>query len=256
MMLRGPTGEWFLFFLAAIIPGLHLQRNGSSIQPASNSEPPSKAQIYQPVFQPSEAIPPIGTYMLKNAVGNPCIKATMGVEYIVIEKKKSWYFNLDPSRVSISGYCSKETAVLSLTLPANAASLQLFFKKENNLFYVTKLTAHVSPLPVCQGCANKTYSGLVDHEKLFTAANGQSFNCKSENLLLMSPALRIKLVPLQMQAFTLPKGQYGKEVECWADYNKRVIPIVIGATVVCLILIAVLTFLFIKDRRRQGYDRI
>lgn len=28
-----------------------------------------------------------GTYMLKNPLGRPCIKATMGVEYIVIEKK-------------------------------------------------------------------------------------------------------------------------------------------------------------------------
>ncbi|XP_044056292.1 lysosome-associated membrane glycoprotein 3 isoform X2 [Siniperca chuatsi] len=255
MKLRGHTVGWSLFFLAAIIPGLHLQRNGSSVQPASDSELPSEAQIYQPVLQPSEAIPPIGTYMLKNLAGKPCIKATMGVEYIVIEKK-TWYFSLDPSRVSTSGYCGKETALLSLTLPDNAASLQVTFRKEKNLFYVTKLTVHVSPLPVCQGCANKTYSGLVAHDKLFTAANGQSFKCKSENLLLMSSELQIKLVPLQMQAFTLPKGQYGKEVECWADYNKRVIPIIVGATVVCLILIAVLTFLFIKDRHRQGYDRI
>lgn len=45
-------------------------------------------------------------------------------------------------------------------------------------------------------------------------------------------------------------------MECWADFNKRVIPIVIGATVVGLFLIIVLTFLFVKDRRRQGYDRL
>ncbi len=69
--------------------------------------------------------------------------------------------------------------------------------------------SHVLFLP------DKTYSGLVAHEKLFTAANGQSFKCKSENLLLMSSELQIKLVPLQFQAFTLPKGQYGKGD--WAD---------------------------------------
>ncbi|XP_070688938.1 lysosome-associated membrane glycoprotein 3 [Pempheris klunzingeri] len=250
MMLRGHTGGWALLLLAAIIPGVHLQRN------ASDAELPSEALVYRPVLQPSEAVPPIGTYVLKNLGGKPCIKATMGVEYIVIEKKKSWYFNLDPSRTRTSGYCGKEAAVLSLTLPDNAASLQFTFRKEKNLFYVTKLTAHVSPLPVCKGCANKNYSGLVAHEKLFAAADGLSFTCKSESLLLTSSELQIKLVPLQVQAFTLPKGQYGKEVECWADFNKRVIPIIIGATVVCLILIAVLSFLFIKDRRRQGYDSL
>ncbi|XP_022624097.1 lysosome-associated membrane glycoprotein 3 [Seriola dumerili] len=238
------TGARCLFFLAAVVPGVHLQRNDS------------ETQIYRPVLQPSEAIPKIGTYMLQSLAGKPCIKATMGAEYIVIEKKKTWYFNLDPSRVRTSGYCGKESALLSVTLPDNTTSLEFTFKKENNVSYVTKLSARVSPLPVCQRCANKTYSGLLDHYKLFTTANGQSFKCKSDSLLLMSSELRIKLVHLQMQAFTLPNGQYGEEVECWADFNKRVVPIVIGATVVGFILITVLTLLFIKDRRSQGYDRL
>ncbi|XP_039985375.1 lysosome-associated membrane glycoprotein 3 isoform X2 [Xiphias gladius] len=251
MTPRGHSGGWCLLFLAAIIPGVHLHRSDSSVQPASDSE----AQIYRPVLQPSEAAPQIGTYMMKTPAGKPCVKATMGAEYVVSEKK-TWYFNLDPSRVRTSGYCDKQVAVLSLTLPDNAAGLQLTFKKEKSFFYITKLTAHLSPLPVCQKCANKTYSGLLDHEKLFKTADGQSFNCKSENLLLMSSELKIKLVPLHMQAFTLPDGRYGQEVECWADFNKRVIPIVLGATVLGLILIAVLTFLFIRDRHRQGYDRL
>ncbi|KAM6938270.1 lysosome-associated membrane glycoprotein 3 isoform 2-T2 [Lycodopsis pacificus] len=253
MMQRGQTGGWFLFLLTAVIPGVHLQRH-SSVQPASESELPSEAQIHQPVLQPSEAVPPIGTYVVTNLVGKPCIKATMGAEYIVTEKK-TWYFNLDPSRVRTSGFCGEGAAALSLTLPGDAASLQFTFRKENNIFYVDKLTAHVSPLPVCQGCANKSYSGSLAHEKLFAAGNGQSFKCQSEQLLWTSPELRIKLVPLQMQAFTLPNGQYGIEVECQHDFTKRVIPIIVGAIVVGLILIAVLTSLFIKDRR-GGYTRL
>ncbi|XP_033477407.1 lysosome-associated membrane glycoprotein 3 isoform X1 [Epinephelus lanceolatus] len=256
MRLIGNTGGWSLIFLAAVIPGVHLQKGDSSIQPASDSGLPSEAHIYQPVFQPSEAFPPKGTYMLKNHDGKTCIKATMGAEYIVIEKKKTWYFNLDPSRVRISGNCGKEAVDLSLTLPDHAASLQFTFTKENNFSYVSKLTAQVSPLPVCPGCANKTYSGSSAHDKLFTAAIGQSFKCKSENLILMSSELKIKLVPLQIQAFTLPEGQYGEEVECWADFNKQVIPIIVGAIVAGFLLTPVLIFLFIKDRRREGYDRL
>ncbi|XP_026200576.1 lysosome-associated membrane glycoprotein 3 isoform X2 [Anabas testudineus] len=254
MMLKGLTRLWSLVFLAALIPGVHPQRNDSSTYRAA--ELPSQPLLYRPVLQPSESIPPIGTYMLKSPERKPCIKVTMGVEYIVIEKQ-TWYFNLDRARVKISGYCDSEAAVLSLTLPdSNSASLQFTFKKEKKLFYVTKLSAHLSPLPVCQKCSNKTYSGLLNHDKLFTTAEGKSFNCKSESLFLMSSQLKIKLVPLQMQAFTLTDGQFGKEVECWADFNKRVIPIVIGATVVGLILIALLTFLFVRDRNRQGYDRL
>lgn len=58
-----------------------------------------------------------------------------------------------------------------------------------------------------------------------------------------------------LKHFSLPLPRVS-EVECWADYNKRVIPIIIGAVVVCLLIIAVLTFLFIRDRRREGYDTL
>ncbi|XP_028260577.1 lysosome-associated membrane glycoprotein 3 [Parambassis ranga] len=252
MMLQAHTDGWTLLFLAAFIPGVHLQRNDSSIQPVSDSELHPEVVIYRPVLQPSESIPPTETYMLKDVLGTVCIKATLGAEYIVIEKKP-WYFSLDPSRVRTSGYCGTEDAVLSLTLPDNAASLQFNFRKDKDAFYVVKVTAHLA-YPICQGCANKSYLGLLAHEKLFRTTNGQSFNCKSESLLLLSSQLSIKLVPLQMQAFSLRKGQYGKEMECWADFNKRVIPIIVGATVVGLLLIAVLTFLVVRDRRRQGYD--
>ncbi|XP_029356571.1 lysosome-associated membrane glycoprotein 2-like isoform X1 [Echeneis naucrates] len=256
MPQRGHTGGWCLFFVAALIPGAHLGRNDSSVNSASNFDLPSGAQIYRPVLQPSESTPHIGTYALTSLAGKPCIKATMGVEYIVIQEKKTWYFNLEPSSVSTSGSCGKDTAVLSLTLPDNAAGLQLTFRMEKKFFFITKLAAHVSPQPVCQTCANKTYFGLLDHSRLFTTADGLSFKCQSGYLLLMSSELWIKLVPLQIQAFTLPKGKYGKEMECWADFNKQVVPVIVGAVVVGLILTLVLTHLFIKDRRRHGYEAL
>ncbi|XP_060890529.1 lysosome-associated membrane glycoprotein 3 [Labrus mixtus] len=238
------------------IPLRVAQGNSSSTQPLSDSEEfPSDAQFYRPVLQPSESIPPIGDYMLKTLAGIPCIKAKMGVVFIVIENKTR-YLSLEPTSVRTTGYCGIKTAVLCLTLPNNAASLQFVFKKNKTLFSVTKLTAHLTPLPPCNGCRNKTYSGVMAHEELFTTATGQSFKCNSETLFLMSSQLNIKLVPLQVQAFTLNKGEFGKDVECWADYNKRVIPIIIGAVVVCIILIVVITFLIVRDRRTEGYNSL
>ncbi|CAK6972798.1 lysosome-associated membrane glycoprotein 3 [Scomber scombrus] len=257
-MIRSCAGGWCLLFLAAIFPGVHLQGNGRSTQAASHSELPSEAQIYQlPVLWPIETTPFVGTYTVENHAGITCIKATMGVEYIVIEKKKSWYFNLDPSRVITNGLCGEDTAVLFLTLPGYAASLQFTFKKGATLdFYVTDLAAHLSPRPVCLGCANKTYSGSITHDKLFAAGDGQSFKCSSVSLLSTSSELRIKLVRLQVQAFRVPTFLYGQEVDCWTDFYKELIPIIIGATVLTLVLTALLTFLLIKDRHRTGYVRI
>lgn len=135
-----------------------------------------------------------GTYVLNSLKGSPCIKVTMGVEYIITEQKvrecvccvccadcrfssfcticvlvsacvcevlwvkkqlsalsapsnckvwalvwqenrhfspvcQTWYFNLDSSRVRVSGYCGNQAAVLSITMPDNAASLQFTFTK-------------------------------------------------------------------------------------------------------------------------------
>uniref|UniRef100_A0A3Q3A6X6 Lysosome-associated membrane glycoprotein 2-like luminal domain-containing protein n=1 Tax=Kryptolebias marmoratus TaxID=37003 RepID=A0A3Q3A6X6_KRYMA len=172
--------------------------------------------------------------------GRTCIRATMGAEYIITEKKTSWYFNLEPSVVRIVGSCGKEEARLSLTLPDSSASLQFTFR--TFLSYFFSLT-------------ERNYSGSMTHKELFKTANNQSFRCQSDYLLMVSSELRIKLVPLQMQAFSIPSGQYGKENECWADFNKRSIPIIAGSVVVGIILCIVLIFLFIRDQH-SGYERL
>lgn len=50
----------------------------------------------------------------------------------------------------------------------------------------------------------------MDHEKLFKATNGLSFNCKTETTLILADFFRVKLVPLQIQAFDLNNGDFGK----------------------------------------------
>uniref|UniRef100_A0A3Q2NTD7 Lysosomal associated membrane protein 3 n=1 Tax=Fundulus heteroclitus TaxID=8078 RepID=A0A3Q2NTD7_FUNHE len=207
----------------------------------------SEAQFYRPVLQQRETVPTAGSYTLRDLAGRPCIKAVMGAEYIVIENKTNWYFNLDPSRVKLRGKCNKDEALLSLMLPDNSASLDFTFKKvkkekENN--HKNNPNGH------------KTYSGFLSNETLFRTANDKSFRCTSESLLQVSPELRIKLVPLQMQAFGVPNGQFGKEDECWADFNRRAVPIIIGSVAVGLMLSFVLSFLFIRDRQRPGYERL
>ncbi|MED6251192.1 hypothetical protein ATANTOWER_024994 [Ataeniobius toweri] len=252
MLLQAHTSGLVVFLLAAFLPGLRLQRDGSSNDPVLNPE----AQFYRPVLQQRETIPTPGSYMLRDFVGRTCIKATMGAEFIVMENKTSWYFNLDPSRVRLSGKCSKEEALLSLMLPDNSTSLEFTFRKDKDYFYVTKLAARLRPLPVCRGCPNKMYSGFLSHKMLFRTADDQSFKCTSESLLSVSSELRIKLVPLQMQAFGVPNGQFGKEDECWADFNRRAVPIIIGSIALGLMLSIVLSFLIIRDRHRPGYERL
>ncbi|XP_038150932.1 lysosome-associated membrane glycoprotein 3 [Cyprinodon tularosa] len=252
MLLKARTNGLVVFLLTAFLPGFHLQRNGISILPRLDPE----TRFYRPVLQHNETLPTPGSYMLRDFDGRPCIKVTMGAEYVVMENKINWYFNLDPSRVTLSGKCGKEEALLYLMLPGNSGSLEFTFRKDEDNFYVTKLAAQLSPLPVCKGCPNKTYSGFLSQKRLFKAEVYRSFKCTSESLLSVSSELQIKLVPLQMQAFGVPNGQFGKEDECWADFNRRAIPIIIGSIVLGFILSAVLSFLIIRDRHPPTYERL
>ncbi|XP_056133166.1 lysosome-associated membrane glycoprotein 2 [Lampris incognitus] len=254
MIAEDPRCRWFLPFLATILLGINPPGDCNSILAATDFTQDTDGHIYRPALQPSEAVPVTGTYTLKTAAGKPCLIATMGIEYIVIAKKKPWYFSLDPARVSTNGFCVRDAAFLSLSLANNTGNMTLIFKKEGNVTFATQMTAHISPLPVCDTCASKSYLGTLANDRLFSAPYGWRFNCNSGSVFVMSKELRIKLVPLRIQAFTGPTGQFGKQVECWADFNRNVIPIIVEATVIGLLLIAVLTFLIIKDRRRPGYD--
>ncbi|XP_068176341.1 lysosome-associated membrane glycoprotein 3 isoform X2 [Antennarius striatus] len=255
-MLTGHTGGGSVFLFVVFILELNLLMTDFT----GGASPPPPGFCLQrnngSVLSSSESTPPNGTYTLKPPGGKPCIKATLGVQYLITENKRTWYFNLDPPRVRVGGFCSWQTAALSLSLPDPAAKLEFTFTKENDSFHVTRLNVSVSPLPVCQGCANKTYSGLMTREKLFETPIGRSFKCKSENLLWISSELQVKLVPLQMQAFSLPIGEYGEEVECGSDHNKRVISVVMRVVGVGIVLAAVLTYLLLKNYNRTGHSRI
>ncbi|XP_007576941.1 lysosome-associated membrane glycoprotein 3 isoform X1 [Poecilia formosa] len=245
MQLHSHMSGLVVFLSTAFLPGLCLQRSGSA-----------EALFYRPVLQHNKTIPTTGSYMLRDYAGQPCIKANMGAQYVVTENKTNWYFSVDPSRVSLSGKCSKDEALLSLMLPDNSACLDFTFRKDENNFYVTKLAAQLFPLPVCKGCPNKTYSGILTNQTLFKAAKDKSFKCTSESLLSVSSELRIKLVRLQMQAFGVPDGKFREEDECWADFNHRAVPIIIGSIATGVLLSIVLSFLIIRDRRAPGYERL
>ncbi|KAL6469528.1 hypothetical protein MHYP_G00230520 [Metynnis hypsauchen] len=149
-----------------------------------------------PTLQPKPSPPPVGIYTLARQ-GRVCVRASLGVEFTVIENKKSSFFNIDPKSTRATGYCGDQRAVLSLVF--DGGNLEFTFIKDGGLSYVSKLRATLTPMPPCKKC---------------------------------------------------------NKVECWADYTKRIIPIVLGAVVVGIILIAVLVYVLTRERRGQGYERL
>ncbi|KAG9266910.1 lysosome-associated membrane glycoprotein 3 [Astyanax mexicanus] len=218
---------------------------------SASEESPSLNVSKKPILQPKESVPVLGKYVLVDPQAGKCARASLGVEFIVIDNKKKSFFNIDPRSTRAEGSCGAVKCVLSLVF--DGGKLTFTFVKDGSVSYVSELKASLEPKPSCKTCKSKTYSGVMDHEKLFSVNSNQSFTCKSGTYLILSESLRIKLVPLQIQAFNLPTGTFGKGAECWADYNKRILPIILGAVAVGLILISVLIFVLTRDRH-GGYE--
>ncbi|XP_027014543.1 lysosome-associated membrane glycoprotein 3 [Tachysurus fulvidraco] len=207
----------------------------------------------KPSLQPKESTPPIETYIMRKG-GQVCAMARLGVEFVVKEKEKTLYFNIEPKFTRTTGYCADQKAILSLEF--DGGNLEFTFIKNGDLSYVSRLRAVLEPEPFCKQCKSQSYPGILDHEKLFKTTKGKSFKCQSKTSLKMAENLTIKLIPLQIQAFDLPMNNFGKETECWADYTKRIMPIVVGAVVAGIILIAILVYVLKRERRGHGYDQL
>ncbi|KAG7274161.1 hypothetical protein CRUP_013695, partial [Coryphaenoides rupestris] len=122
--------------------------------------------------------------------------------------------------------------------------------------YVSKLTAHISPQPVSNANTSKNYAGELTNTSLWGAPYKQSYSCASQTVLVLTEELQVQLGPVQVQAFSVPVGDYGQVVNCQVDSNPFLLPTIIGATAVGLVLVAVLTYLVVRDRRVRGYERI
>ncbi|KAM9461921.1 lysosome-associated membrane glycoprotein 3-like [Clarias gariepinus] len=207
----------------------------------------------KPRLQPKESKPPVETYTLKKD-DRVCVMASLGVEFVVKEDKKTLYYNMDPKATSVTGFCSDQAA--NLLLRFDGGNLEFTFTKSGDQSYVSTLRALLEPEPYCKQCKNKSYPGILDHDKLFKTTKGKSFKCQSKTQLYLSEDLTIKLISLQVQAFDMPSGTFGAETECWQDYMKRIVPIVVGAVIAGIILTAVLVFVLRRERRSQGYEQI
>ncbi|KAM9461927.1 lysosome-associated membrane glycoprotein 3-like [Clarias gariepinus] len=206
----------------------------------------------KPRLQPKESKPLIKTYTLKKDE-RVCVMASLGVEFVVKEDKKTLYYNMDPKITTVTGYCTEKKAIFSLIF--DGGNLEFTFIKSGDQSYVSTLRALLEPEPSCKQCKSKSYPGILDHDKLFKTTKGKSFKCQSKTRQL-SEDLTIKLTSLRVQAFDMPSATFGKETECWDDYMKRIVPIVVGAVVAGVILIAVLVFVLMREHRSQQYEQL
>ncbi|TRY59980.1 hypothetical protein DNTS_007841 [Danionella cerebrum] len=237
-----------------LVFSLHWLGSALATESLDVSDSPSSNQSVTPVLQPKESTPSQFSYTVQNLKGQVCIRASLGVEFVVKENKKKYYFNLKPDLTRATGYCGNQKSVLSLEF--DDGHLEFTFIKDGDVSYVKTIKCLLKPTLSCKNCQSKQYAGIVNNHKLFQAKTGQSFMCKSETTLIMADNLKIKLLPMQIQAFDLVRGVFGKELECWADFNRSLIPIILGSVATAICLIAILTYVLLREHRSQGYEQL
>lgn len=72
---------------------LQLSATADEVPAIIKSDPPITNLSQRPVLQPKESLPPEFLYTLRNPQGKVCVRASLGVEYVVRENKVSLLFS-------------------------------------------------------------------------------------------------------------------------------------------------------------------
>ncbi|XP_072897338.1 lysosome-associated membrane glycoprotein 3 isoform X2 [Hemitrygon akajei] len=202
-----------------------------------------------PTLSPTVTFPVTGFYnvSLKNTL---CIKMAIGIQLIVGTKSKNLYFNVPPSRTTVSGKCGNTTTWINLQF--NYGFVNFTFRKDGKQYYISevRVTLHST------NNLDKTYHGIAKNMELFNVELGHSYKCKSKRVVHFSTdSLQILMVNTQVQAFNISGGIFGKAEECYVDY-KSVLPIVFGVVLAVLIVIMIAVYLIGRRFQAAGYQRI
>ncbi|XP_059800895.1 lysosome-associated membrane glycoprotein 3 isoform X2 [Hypanus sabinus] len=185
-----------------------------------------------PTLSPTVTFPVTGFYnvSLKNTL---CIKMAIGIQLIVGTKSKNLYFNVPPSRTTVSGKCGNTTTWINLQF--NYGFVNFTFRKDGKQYYISEIrvTLHSA------NNMDKTYHGIAKNMELFNAELGHSYKCKSKRVVHFSTdSLQILMVNTQVQAFNISGGTFGKGSQtvlpdeatlhlcvCWGNLLHSVLPV-------------------------------
>ncbi|GCC23209.1 lysosome-associated membrane glycoprotein 3 isoform X2 [Chiloscyllium punctatum] len=202
-----------------------------------------------PTLTPNFSLPETGQYnvSIKNAI---CIKATLGIQLFVKEHSEDFYFNIPPAKTVASGKCGNLASWIILKF--NSGFVNFTFVNDGKHYYVSEISVALNTMKNLE----KNYLGTVKNIKLFKTTLGNSYKCKSKQVVDISAnSLWILLVNTQLQAFDITGGKFGKVEECFLDY-RIIVPICFGVSLFVLIIIVIVVYLYYRRRRFAGYQRI
>ncbi|XP_067325774.1 macrosialin [Anolis sagrei] len=199
----------------------------------------------------------VGDYRVENA-SEVCLRAQMGlqlrVRYTKKGKEQAWgEFSLQPNRTHVNGTCLNKTTTLTLSFPEGFVSFFFSKNETQNTFYLSRVQAKLTyQFPQAAESSFGADNASL-HE--FQAHLGHSYQCRNRSLVLKE-GFQLNVLRQRIQAFGLPKGEFGEAEVCPEQRRSSALPIVVGVVLGLLILIVVVAFLFGRYRKRPGYQTL
>ncbi|KAL7979494.1 hypothetical protein Chor_004652 [Crotalus horridus] len=197
-----------------------------------------------PTVQPEEK-PATGSYTVKTGLVT-CILANMGLQLNVTQQVSQvpTMINFNPNSTVATGNCGKTTAVLRLS----DGNMKVDF-----LFAVLLGTmSHQQSRKLRIGIFSASNHTLNNWETTM----GNSYLCRKEESIQVTPSYRINIFDLKIQPFEVEEGQFSAARECLLDDDTVLIPIVVGAALAGLVVVIVTTYLIGRRKTYAGYQTL
>lgn len=211
-----------------------------------------------PTVPPVNPIPETGDYRVNDtSSGAACLLARFGLHLNITYKKKddkdaTYEFNIDPHTVTRNGSCSKNFATLQLSSDQVFLLFNFTLNATESKFYLGHVHVNTT-IPDAKDPRFDVDSGSLS---FLQATTRKSYKCNSKQTLQITDNFSIDTYSLQVQAFDIDGNKFGPAVECAADQNGMLVPIVVGAALAGLVLIVLIAYLIGRKRSHAGYQTI
>ncbi|XP_043913223.1 lysosome-associated membrane glycoprotein 2 [Protopterus annectens] len=212
--------------------------------PAANTTTPAANATTVPVTTAAPtSSPPVkpdtGKYNVTGKGGDICLLATVGLQLSYsssTNKTDTRILNINPNLTQASGSCN-ESGRAVLTLTDGGKFVEFTFAI------------------LIQVCVDP-FSGGNDSLNYWQASVGSSYMCNKEQRIVVTENITLSTFSLQVQPFSVTKGNFSKAEECSTDKDNYIVPIAVGVALGGLIIIVIVAYIIGRRRSKAaGYEQ-
>ncbi|XP_018417744.1 PREDICTED: lysosome-associated membrane glycoprotein 1 [Nanorana parkeri] len=233
--------------------GTYSKNESHCSEDISPTSSPTHSPTPSPTTVPVNPKPDVGDYRVNGSSGEACLLAKMGLHLNFTRGKVPFYeLNIDPKNISVAGLCGNTSSTLILFTDQVYLLFTFVLNTTSSTFFLSHVHVNAT-LPDAKDPKFVEDNSSLSY--LQTAAH-KSYKCTAKETLLITGNFSIDTYSLQIQAFNIDGNKFGPAVECAADQNGMLVPIVVGAALAGLVLIVLIAYLIGRKRSHAGYQTI